>query len=86
MTNRPIQSTSLPITMDIQPLDSILGSGNYRRIAKGVGVYPQHVSRFLKGRTGASWDVACRIADVAGVTMNQLREYRNSQQVKEKAA
>jgi hypothetical protein len=52
-----------------------LGPGNYRRIALRAGLSNFHVSRVLRGSRGCSFDIACRIADAAGVTMDDLRRW-----------
>jgi transcriptional regulator with XRE-family HTH domain len=56
-------------------LGRLLGPGNYRRIARGAGLTHQHVSRVLRGQRGASLAAASRIADAAGVTLDDLRFY-----------
>lgn len=52
-----------------------LGPGNYRSIARGAGLTPQHVSRVLRGLKGVSFLVAARIARTAGVTLDEMYEY-----------
>ena len=52
-----------------------LGPGNYRRISRKSGFTPQHVSRVLRGVTGARLDAAAKIADAAGVSLDQLWRY-----------
>ena len=55
--------------------ESLLGPGNYRRIARTAGVTPQHVARVLRGERGASLHVGARIAKAAGVTLDQMYEF-----------
>ena len=56
-------------------LAELLGPGNYRRIAKEAGFTSQYISRFLRGQRGAKFATAKRIADVAGITLDQLWAY-----------
>ncbi len=53
----------------------LLGPGNYRRIARSAKLSPQHVARILRGLRGASFHVAARVAQSAGVTLDQLHAY-----------
>ena len=53
-------------------LHLVLGFGNYRRISRASNYVPQHVSRVLRGKTGASLDAAAAIAEAAGVTLDEL--------------
>ncbi len=53
-------------------MTAVLGPGNYRRIARGARLTPQHVGRVLGGRRGTSLEVGARIAAAAGVTLDQL--------------
>lgn len=55
-----------------------LTAGNYRRIARGAGLTPQHVARTLKGKRGASLHVAYRIAKAAGVSLDELYAFITS--------
>ena len=50
-----------------------LGTGNYKRIGREVGVSPQHVSRFLRGIKGATFGMASEIADAADTSLDDLR-------------
>lgn len=62
-------------TAAVMPSDAtvkLLEPGNYRRICRGAGVTPQHIARVVTGRKGASLHVAKRIADAAGVTLDEL--------------
>ena len=52
-----------------------LEAGNYRRIHRASGLSPQHISRVIKGSKGASLHVAKRIADAAGVSLDELYSY-----------
>lgn len=56
-------------------LELKLGPGNYRRIAGEVGVTRHHVSRFLRGKSGVSLEVAQRIADSNDITLEELWGY-----------
>lgn len=53
-------------------IESRLGPGNYRRIAKSAQLVPQHVSRVLKAQKGCSLEVAARIARAAGVSIDAM--------------
>ena len=50
-----------------------LGTGNYKRIGREVGVSPQHVSRFLRGIKGATFGMASSIADSASISLDDMR-------------
>jgi len=52
--------------------------GNYRALSYATGVSRVHVSRFLRGECGASWCVAVKIADMAGVSLDELRTHIDS--------
>lgn len=60
---------------DCARVDNAL-SGNARHIelASSAGVTRRHVQNALSG-SGMSFDVACRIADAAGVSLDELRSY-----------
>lgn len=55
-----------------------LGPGNFYRIARRSKTSQQHVSRVLRGMRGVSLRVAARLADAAGVTIDELWEYIQS--------
>lgn len=61
------------------PPASRLEPGNYRSIARGAGLTPQHVSRVLRGMKGTSLHVAARIAEAAGVTLDELHAFITAQ-------
>jgi len=45
-------------------------------LARKTGLTRSHISRVLRGKMpGVSFDAATRIADAAGVTLDQLRPY-----------
>lgn len=53
-----------------------LGPGNYQGVAKRSGVSRWHVGRILSGRAkGWSPDVGYRIAQAAGVTVDELYQW-----------
>ncbi len=58
-------------------INRTLGPGNYHRISRATGVTPQHVSRFLRGMRGATFDTAVAIADSAEVGLDDVRFYIN---------
>lgn len=60
---------------DYARVDNALG-GNSRHIelSKLSGVSKRHIQKSLAG-SGMSFEVACRIADAAGVSLDQLRLY-----------
>ena len=60
-------------------VERLLGPGNYRRIARKAKLSPQHVGRLLKGKRGASFHVAARVAQAAGVTLDALYAFITSQ-------
>ena len=60
---------------DLKKLETSLGSGNYRRIARMTGIDTIHVSRVLRGLREPSFDVAAIIAEAAGVSLDELKEY-----------
>jgi transcriptional regulator with XRE-family HTH domain len=64
-----------------------IGPGNYHRLARATGYTPQHVSRVLRGKVGASFVAANRIANAAGVTLDELYAYieRNAAAERERA-
>lgn len=64
-----------PKTLPIRELRTRLGTGNYSELARRTGLTPQHVSRVLRGVSGISFWTATRIADAAGVSMNDLRVF-----------
>lgn len=70
-----LRAPTLTLPTGADDLTHILGPGNYRRLARVVGVTHGHVSRVLRGRIGASFDVAQRIADAAGITVDELRAH-----------
>lgn len=53
-------------------LISLLGPGNYHRIARGSGYTPQYISRVLRGKIGVRFHGAAVIAEAAGVTLDEL--------------
>lgn len=53
----------------------LLIAGNYGRIARLAGLAPSHVSRVIRGVRGVSFIVAQRVADAAGVTLDELRSH-----------
>ena len=52
--------------------DSLLGPGNFRRIARASGYAYQHVLRVLNGKKGCTFEAAIKIAAAAGVSVDQL--------------
>lgn len=52
-----------------------LGPGNFRPIAKKARLTNGYVGRALKGLRGMSFHVAKRIADAAGVSLDELHAY-----------
>ena len=50
-----------------------LGPGNYKRIGRVVGVSPPHVSRFIRGMKGATFNMAAGLADSAEVGLDEVR-------------
>jgi hypothetical protein len=80
--NRLVTQPSLTaepwVCFDVSMADDLgarLGPGNFGRISRRAGVSKFHVSRFLKGTRGASFDVAGDIAEAAGVSLDELREW-----------
>ena len=59
----------------------LLGPGNYKQIARDAGLTYQHVSRVLRGMKTCSVDVAVLIAQSAGVTLDQLWAFIESNRV-----
>lgn len=66
---------SKPVVRSRSQLDSLLGPGNYGRIARLSGTSPEHVSRVCRGLRGTSLIAAHRIAEAAGVTLDELYRY-----------
>lgn len=93
---KPPRSSRVPASPESSPgvrtpevVASLLSPGNFSRIARGAGYRQQHVSRLLRGLSGCSFDAAIKIAQVAGVTMDELRDYIVTQRaadIKAKAA
>jgi len=52
-----------------------LGQGNFHAIARRAQVNPAHVSRVLRGKRGASFDMASRIAAAADVSLDELNKH-----------
>jgi len=52
-----------------------ISSGSYYHIAKSIGVGRSHVSRVLRGISGASPELIKLIADQAGVDTGELIEH-----------
>lgn len=52
--------------------DSLLGPGNFRRIARASGYAYQHILRVLNGTKGCSFEAAIKIAAAAGVSVDEL--------------
>lgn len=58
-----------------------LKEGEYRVISRLTetdtmpAITPQHVMRVLKGECEGSWGHVCRIADAAGVTLDEVRAH-----------
>lgn len=63
-------------------LDILLGSGNYSDIARDAKptLSVSHVSRVLRGLSKPSLDVARRIANAAGVTLDDLQPWLERRQ------
>ena len=59
-------------------LSEILGPGNFHRLSRESGVSWQHVSRVLRGRIGVRMVTAKKIADAAGVRVEQMMDYIDS--------
>lgn len=68
------------ITGNVDPLNE----GNYGRIARKAGLHPSHVSRVVRGVRGVSMRIAERIADAAGVTLDDLRRHIVASKAKSK--
>lgn len=67
-----------------QEVEKALGPGNYRPIARRSGLDPRSVSRVLRGLTGRgqrtiTLETATKICLAAGVTLDEMREYIESQ-------
>lgn len=65
-------------------VEKALGPGNYRPIARRSGLDPRSVSRVLRGLTGRgqrtiTLETATKICLAAGVTLDEMREYIESQ-------
>jgi hypothetical protein len=56
-------------------LDKILGPGKRYRIAKTACLHRRHVSRVIQGYNRASFEAMTRIADAAGIGLDDLRAY-----------
>src|SRR5215207_3587791 len=59
----------------VETLARSLGRGNYGPIARKAELETAHVSRVLRGMRGVSLVVASRIADAAGVSLDELRAF-----------
>jgi transcriptional regulator with XRE-family HTH domain len=59
----------------LRKINRTLGPGNYHRIARETGVTPQHISRFIRGLRGATFELAIAVAESAGVGLDDLRWY-----------
>ncbi len=57
---------------DLDTLDTLLGSGNYKRIARLTGLSRQHVGRVLNGRGRPSIRTASAISTAVGVDIDVL--------------
>lgn len=52
-----------------------LGPGNFGRLARRTNLDMRHVSRVCRGLREPSLDVAKRIADAAGVTLDEFYDH-----------
>lgn len=52
-----------------------LGPGNYSDLAVSAGLNHRYVARVLRGLQSPMFTVACRIADVAGISLDELRSF-----------
>lgn len=57
------------------PVAERLGPGNFKRISRMTGISCHHVSRVCRGLREPSFDVACIIAEAAGVTLEQFKNH-----------
>lgn len=55
-----------------EELVGVLGPGHYSQIAREVGCTRSHVSRVLRGKHGVSVSMARRIAEAAGVEVEEV--------------
>lgn len=64
-------------------VDMVLGRGNYAHLAKLTGIERSHIRRVLRGERDVSLSKAIRIANAAGVSLETLANYiqTNSGQV-----
>lgn len=72
----------------LDDLHTRLGSGSYRELARRTGLNRSYIARILQGKasgsgratqqrkaTGPSFEVMSRLADAAGVSLDELRYY-----------
>jgi transcriptional regulator with XRE-family HTH domain len=73
----PEENPTLPMTPPdpIVALSPILGKGNWLRLSQKTGLSRKHVSYVLQGKSPFSFEIAQRIADAAGIGLDELREY-----------
>lgn len=62
-----------------ESLESKLGPGSYYGLAKDIGRDRSYVMRILRGRVEGTPKVLFDIADAAGVSMDELRAWIESQ-------
>lgn len=59
----------------MESVDRRLTAGNYGRIGRRAKITKQHVSRVLKGESGATMSTAFAISMAAGVTLDELYDF-----------
>ena len=78
-SKRVVTTQSRPVSEDhLDQEGHPLGPGNYHCLSRTTGLSRSHLTRVLRGKVGTegvSLDAAARIADAAGVTLDELRGY-----------
>jgi transcriptional regulator with XRE-family HTH domain len=78
-SKRVVTNESHPVSEDhLNREGHPLGPGNYHYLSRTTRLSRSHLTRVLRGKVGTegvSLDAAARIADAAGVTLDELRAY-----------
>lgn len=56
-------------------VDAVLSPGNYSYLSRESGCSRQHIQQVLKGQRGVTIHAAKKIADAAGVTLDELYDF-----------
>lgn len=66
-------------------IDELLGPGNQRRIARKAGISYNHAHQVLRGNNDVVLSKAAKMAEAAGVTIDELYRYWVEQRAKRQA-